>query len=110
MSDSGERVCLCGHDHLWLDGQRQQECVEEGCECEVYRPVLPWPDAEGDWRCDQIDRVVAAYRGDDGHIYLDYPLKHISDTDHGIWVDQYEFELHHPKARFTRLIEPNPFV
>lgn len=34
-----EPNCICGHDHIWHDGRRCEECCEEECECEEFRPV-----------------------------------------------------------------------
>lgn len=35
MTDA-EHNCVCGHNHLWLDNTRCEECCEEECECEEY--------------------------------------------------------------------------
>jgi hypothetical protein len=33
--------CVCGHDHIWHDGRRCEECCEEECECEKYVEAQP---------------------------------------------------------------------
>lgn len=40
MTDA-EHNCVCGHNHLWLDNTRCEECCEEECECEKYVEAQP---------------------------------------------------------------------
>ena len=106
MPDPAERelaTCICGHDHTWdLDGQMSESCVEEECECEVFRPVLPWPESEGWWWCSN------------GRLYefVRHQGKFMAWWDDGDLTDSDLYSLHYPgeqAPRFTRLLEPNPF-
>lgn len=99
-------LCVCGKkksEHGFTQDVTKTECTWEG-DCEEYRPVLDWPDAEGWWWCagdDFAARLVLA--GQDFH-----NQRYVSM--HGGAHTKTQFEAYFGvTARFTRLLEPNPF-
>lgn len=107
-----EQVCVCGHpkaEHSdchtsYLGRPLCRHRHDNDCACAQtgFRPALPWPDAEGEWwlasthtselvfavkrRAKPFDILVWKRRG--GGPY---------------WEGSFE------NARFTKLLEPNPF-
>ena len=60
-----EPMCVCGHgknDHAQaVDGDGKELPEREWCRCcgcDLYNPILPWPDAEGWWWSEIKQRVV----------------------------------------------------
>lgn len=100
MSD--ELLCVCGH-------QEEQHHPDKGvCRCLLFRPVLPWPDAEGCWwfACDDPD--FEPQRG----LLRFWMSPHyglVALCDDGDITDFDTWPLHHGTASFTRLLEQNPF-
>lgn len=107
-----EAKCICGHDHLWPDavlGQQQfDDCCEEECECDTFRPVLPWPDAEGYWAmrrgfCSEDWQPVFAFLSEGRFVIAKIGSEQLieqgsEDAECADWLSQ-----------FTRLLEANPF-
>lgn len=109
------KLCVCGcnedehhaiHEESHYPESRTvetwQACEKHGCS--NFRPVLDWPDAEGWWWCagdDFAARLVLA--GQDFH-----NQRYVSM--HGGAHTKTQFEAYFGvTARFTRLLEPNPF-
>ena len=62
---AGDGLCVCGHgknDHAQaVDGDGKELPEREWCRCcgcDLYNPILPWPDAEGWWWSEIKQRVV----------------------------------------------------
>jgi hypothetical protein len=107
-------VCVCGcteqqhhvlHEHSHYPESRTVD-QWEACEahgCMSCRPVLPWPDADGLWWCDgkgcgDIVQVAAIDTG--------VMVRRFADAR---WTYRGDFERWYGPARFTKLLEPNPF-
>lgn len=105
--------CVCGHprsEHTGMSGPQRYckhyygDCgVSMCCQCQDFRAVLPWPDAEGFWwmLTPHREATIAEFTCD-GELWLiggDYTFSS---------SEQLARNSSGP-ARFTKLLEPNPF-
>jgi hypothetical protein len=101
MSEQIE-LCVCGHpeESHQYDGRNEFGCEECGhAKCDEFRASLPWPTSEGVWWCD-VAGLVEAKRTPSGQLWLD------AYGDEGF---DGEFQQEYGPARFTKLLEPNPY-
>lgn len=113
-----EASCVCGHvkeDHTEItdcDAEISRDWCRvhingKRCECEVYRPVPPWPDAEGLWHWEHElgkELILASEFGTEVGGYEMCLLRHGFEKR-----ETKETAKRFGPARFTRLLEPNPF-
>lgn len=110
-------LCVCGHEKVChTEPESKCDCdYSLGlCECRDYRPVLDWPDSEGWWWCSwfttdhkaEIELVEAwKCRYDSGMcFYSDFYEETVSQEDYG------RKDTSDGPARFTKLVETNPFA
>lgn len=100
-----EAICVCGHTSKEHGALSRQCYGADGCFCPAFRPCLPWPDSEGEWRIETKAKIVGT---------LCYARPHRESFEILFFGRLYvwnrdEFEEHHGPARFTKLLEKNPF-
>ena len=112
-----ERVCVCGHPESSHGVERETGTVEFEthrphtafmceCGCDEFRPVLPWPDAEGWWYMQSEEFESMSYaRLMDGELVAAVALYETYRDECG----REEFTKKHGPAKFTKC-EPNPFT
>lgn len=125
-----ECVCICGHPKS--EHKRESGCVfgwgitdaRGECNCQQFRPVLDWPDAEGWWWChsEVLQTICYANAIDEPEAVRDLaPHAKIGDvvilvagihglTDERETKEQFNRELGYGPAKFTKLLETNPFA
>ena len=103
--------CVCGHDHIYVSevmGPRLISRCPEKCGCHAFRPVLDWPDSEGYWWFaaydPQLGIVDCVPFSQHGEIVSQWCVVYDGETYH-----REDFEAQHCEAKFTRVLEPNPF-
>lgn len=104
-----KQICVCGHPEI--NHPRDADCngacflcdTPSSDICEVFRPILDWPDSEGWWwmladaRSSAIVVKVAISRGE-----------HVMFWGH-VELTEQQWACANPPARFTKLLEQNPF-
>lgn len=93
---SEQETCVCGKSKSYHENW-PRDCGP--CPC-VYRPVLDWPDSEGNWWCDKftVPAKVSYVRG----VLLVGGWQS--------WYDRREFESLIGPAAFVKLAEACPFT
>ena len=113
MSDA---ICVCGHGvsgHTRMHG-KDRGCAalidipggQVECQCCRCRECLPWPDAPGAWWCSDEDAAIVKAEV--------FSVRGSGDKEFCLWHDGHmwhreEFVEEYESARFTKLLEPNPF-
>lgn len=105
--EASDAVCVCGHAKAEHDPQdRGVGCLGEHCHCRCtqFQESLPWPNEEGNWWCSLpmlSDRTIHAAEHE-GEFMIGYE----GTFD---WCPRKDFETLLGPARFTRVLEQNPF-
>lgn len=99
-------LCVCGHEKVChTEPESKCDCdYSLGlCECRDYRPVLDWPDSEGNYWVPDLDWPLVAYVVSTRGLVL--------RRSGQLWsCDEREiYERTYGPARFTKLVETNPF-
>lgn len=107
-------VCVCGCTKEQHEFEHEESHYPESrtvdywqaCEahnCGRFRASLPWPDDDGWWWCSRPyigDALVFAHVFANGIVVSSY----------GEVNDEHRWEKHHGPARFTKLLETNPYT